>query len=425
MRTLSQSRNLHHQQQQAPPAFVEPFNLEEPIENPAPPLVPMDDNRTMLNCSKTPPKMPCECLRIIESKSKVRNSRNKAVVAKVISNSSTPGISPDVAALTTEVSELKNMMKTMLDNIQEYVSTSLCKTNLIKALQILDLRWLQTKLLRACVIDFGNGWEGHLPLIEFSYNNSYHASIKAAPFEALYGRKCWSPVCWAEVGDARLTGPELVHETTEKIVQIKQRMQAARDRQKSYADVRRKPLEFQVGDRVMLKTRSGVAYKGPTIPTTSSPKVVKRETEVTKDMMPPTNNGSTKDVQPLVVLVVHHESISEPVNAPVSALMPNQKASIPFPSRRNDERRREKANDQIKKFNEIFRDLSFEISFMDALMLMPKFALTLKTLIENKEKLSEIARTPLNENSSAVILNKLPKKLGDPGRFFIPCEFSG
>ncbi|GKA54522.1 putative reverse transcriptase domain-containing protein [Tanacetum coccineum] len=96
-------------------------------------------------------------------------------------------------------------------------------------------RTIQTleDMLRACVIDFGNGWEGHLPLIEFSYNNSYHASIKAAPFEALYGRKCRSPVCWAEVGDARLTGPELVHETTEKIVQIKQRMQAARDRQKS------------------------------------------------------------------------------------------------------------------------------------------------------------------------------------------------
>ncbi|GJS76013.1 reverse transcriptase domain-containing protein, partial [Tanacetum coccineum] len=116
-------------------------------------------------------------------------------------------------------------------------------------------RTIQTleDMLRACVIDFGNGWEGHLPLIEFSYNNSYHASIKAAPFEALYGRKCRSPVCWAEVGDARLTGPELVHETTEKIVQIKHRMQAAHDRQKSYADVRRKPLEFQVGDRVMLK----------------------------------------------------------------------------------------------------------------------------------------------------------------------------
>ncbi|GJZ61732.1 putative reverse transcriptase domain-containing protein [Tanacetum coccineum] len=116
-------------------------------------------------------------------------------------------------------------------------------------------RTIQTleDMLRACVIDFGNGWEGHLPLIEFSYNNSYHASIKAAPFEALYGRKCRSPVCWAEVGDARLTSPELIHETTEKIVQIKHRMQVAHDRQKSYADVRRKPLEFQVGDRVMLK----------------------------------------------------------------------------------------------------------------------------------------------------------------------------
>ncbi|GJV53288.1 hypothetical protein Tco_1449029 [Tanacetum coccineum] len=174
-----------------------------------------------------------------------------------------------------------------------------------------------------------------------------------------------------------------------------------------------------------ITTRSGVAYKGPTIPTTSSPKVVERETEVTKDTMPPANNGSTEDVQPPVVPSIHHESISEPVNAPVSASMPNQKASIPFPSRRNDERRREKANDQIEKFYEIFRDLSFEISFTDALMLMPKFASTLKTLIGNKEKLSEMARTPLNENCSAVILNKLPKKLGDPGRFLIPCEFSG
>ncbi|GJZ51430.1 hypothetical protein Tco_0605945, partial [Tanacetum coccineum] len=90
-----------------------------------------------------------------------------------------------------------------------------------------------------------------------------------------------------------------------------------------------------------ITTRSGVAYKGPTIPITSSPKVVEREPEVTKDTMPPTNNGSTEDVQPPVVPVVHHESISEPVNAPVSASRPNQKASIPFPSRRNDERRRE------------------------------------------------------------------------------------
>ncbi|GJR73430.1 putative reverse transcriptase domain-containing protein [Tanacetum coccineum] len=116
-------------------------------------------------------------------------------------------------------------------------------------------RTIQTleDMLRACVIDFGKGWVKHLPLAEFSYNNSYHASIKAAPYEALYGRKCRSPVCWAEVGEAQLTGPELIQETTEKIVLIKQRMQAAQDRQKSYADRKRKPMEFEVRDRVMLK----------------------------------------------------------------------------------------------------------------------------------------------------------------------------
>ncbi|GKA03351.1 hypothetical protein Tco_0676132 [Tanacetum coccineum] len=108
-------------------------------------------------------------------------------------------------------------------------------------------------MLRACVIDFGNGWDRHLPLVEFSYNNSYHTSIKAAPFEALYDRKCRSPVCWAEVGDTQLTGPEIIHETTEKIFKIRNRMQVARDRQKSYADKRRRPLEFGVGDKVMLK----------------------------------------------------------------------------------------------------------------------------------------------------------------------------
>nr|GEZ60061.1 putative reverse transcriptase domain-containing protein [Tanacetum cinerariifolium] len=91
-------------------------------------------------------------------------------------------------------------------------------------------------MLRACVIDFGKGWVKHLPLVKFSYNNSYHTSIKVAPYEAFYGRKCRSSVCWAEVGEAQLTGSEMIQETTEKIILIKQRIQAAQDRQKSYAD---------------------------------------------------------------------------------------------------------------------------------------------------------------------------------------------
>ncbi|GJX48399.1 putative reverse transcriptase domain-containing protein, partial [Tanacetum coccineum] len=116
-------------------------------------------------------------------------------------------------------------------------------------------RTIQTfeDMLRACVIDFGNGWVKHLPLVKFSYNNSYHASIKASPFEALYGRKYRSPVCWAEVREVQLTGLEIIQETTEKVIQIKQRIQAARDRQKSYADLKRKSMEFQVRDIVMPK----------------------------------------------------------------------------------------------------------------------------------------------------------------------------
>nr|GFA79278.1 reverse transcriptase domain-containing protein [Tanacetum cinerariifolium] len=107
-------------------------------------------------------------------------------------------------------------------------------------------RTIQTlkDMLRACAIDFEKGWVNHLPLVELSYDNSYHASIKATPFESLYGRKFRSPVYWIEVGEAQILGPELIQETTKKIVQIKQRMQATCDRQKSYADLKRKPMEI-------------------------------------------------------------------------------------------------------------------------------------------------------------------------------------
>nr|GEY38500.1 DNA-directed DNA polymerase [Tanacetum cinerariifolium] len=136
-------------------------------------------------------------------------------------------------------------------------------------------------------------------------------------------------------------------------------------------------------DLKSISTRSGVAYQGPRIPT------------------------------------------PEPIVSPVSASMPNLKPSIPYPLRRDNERRRDQDNEQIEKFYEIFKDMSFEISFTDALILMPKFASTIKALIGNKEKLSEMARTPMNEHCLAVILNKLPRKLGDPGKFLIPCEFPG
>ncbi|GJR81580.1 putative reverse transcriptase domain-containing protein [Tanacetum coccineum] len=108
-------------------------------------------------------------------------------------------------------------------------------------------------MLRACVLDFGGSWDVHLPLVEFSYNNNDHSSMRCAPFEALYGRKCRSLIMWEEIGEGHLIGPKLVQETTEKILQIKDRLKAARDHQKSYADKRRKPLEFSVGDYILLK----------------------------------------------------------------------------------------------------------------------------------------------------------------------------
>nr|GFC12629.1 reverse transcriptase domain-containing protein [Tanacetum cinerariifolium] len=168
-----------------------------------------------------------------------------------------------------------------------------------------------------------------------------------------------------------------------------------------------------------ITTRSGVAYQGPKTPPS------KQGTKVTKDQVQNPSSQNTAPVQPSVIQSTSQASVSEPVVAPVSAPMTNLKPSIPYPSRRDNEKFRDQANEQIEKFYEIFKEMSFEISFTDALILMPKFASTLKALIGNKEKLSEMARTTMNKHCSAVILNKLPRKLGDPGKFLIPCEFSG
>ena len=103
------------------------------------------------------------------------------------------------------------------------------------------------------MLEFGGGWEEHLSLVEFAYNNSYQATVGMAPYDALYGRKCRTPVCWEEVGDRKLYGSELIQVTSEKVRIIRDRMRTAQDRQKSYADRRRRPLEFEVGDKVFLK----------------------------------------------------------------------------------------------------------------------------------------------------------------------------
>ena len=108
-------------------------------------------------------------------------------------------------------------------------------------------------MLRVCVLDHKGSWEEHLPLVEFAYNNSYQASIQMSPYEALYGRSCQSPICWTEVGESSITGPDLIKDTSEKVSLILQHLLTAQSRQKSYTDRRCRPLEFEVGDHVFLK----------------------------------------------------------------------------------------------------------------------------------------------------------------------------
>nr|GEV83228.1 reverse transcriptase domain-containing protein [Tanacetum cinerariifolium] len=169
------------------------------------------------------------------------------------------------------------------------------------------------------------------------------------------------------------------------------------------------------GEMKEVTTRSGVAYDGPSIPANPSPKkVVEQETEETTDKEQTNFQGSTAHIQPSVTPILKPD---------VPKTLP--KPNIPYPSRLNDQKLREKATNQMEKFFQIFQHLHFDISFADALLLMPKFASTIKSLLTNKDKLFELAKIPLNENCSAMLLKKLLEKLGDPGKFLIPCDFLG
>ncbi|GJR38830.1 hypothetical protein Tco_1214514 [Tanacetum coccineum] len=354
-------------------------------------------------------KMPRDCLRIIESKSKVRNSRNKPVVAKVSSSTSTPGISPDVA-------ELKDMVKALLLDKKSQAPAP------VKAVE-------EKYVSQAVAANFNQGNTGYrapianqirppgFPPVQNQGNNQnrynqnrgnnynqsqiYRPPINQPPVHQAPPYQAPAP---QTQGVTKTNFESYVKANDAVMRNMQDQNQNLQNQMTNLMDMLSKfvncntastsgsgklPSNTITNPKVDLKgitTRSDVAYQGPTIPTTSSslPKVVERETEVTKDTVPPTNNRSTKDVQPPVVQVQPHVPNSEPVVTPVSALMPNPKLSIPYPSRHNDERRREKANDQIKKFYKIFKDLSFEISLTDALILMPKFASTLKALIGNK-----------------------------------------
>ncbi|GJT10029.1 reverse transcriptase domain-containing protein [Tanacetum coccineum] len=186
------------------------------------------------------------------------------------------------------------------------------------------------------------------------------------------------------------------------------------------------------GEMKAITTRSGVAYEGPSIPTNPFPKkVVELETEETTDKEQTNFQGSTTQIPPLVIPIsILEPDVSKTLPKTTPILEPDipkslPKPNIPYPSRRDDQKSRDKASNQMEKIFQIFQDLRFDISFADALLLMPRFAPTIKSLLMNKEKLLELAKIPLNENCSAMLLKKLPEKLGDPGKFLIPCNFPG
>nr|GEW77145.1 reverse transcriptase domain-containing protein [Tanacetum cinerariifolium] len=321
-------------------------------------------------------KMPRECLTIIESKSKVRYSRDKPIVSKVSTNASTSGVSPDVA-------KLKDMVKALLlDKKGQNQSPAPMKV-----------------VEESCVTCGGAHSYRNCPATN---GNVYRDNIQEFVSQASTVKTCKN----------QLTN------LTDLIMKFVNSNSASTS---SSGTLPSNTIINPKSDLKAITTRSGVSYDGPQIP----PPVVKNEPEVTKDTVNPTNNGNTEDVQHQAIQSESLVLISELAIAPVSASKPNLKSSIPYPSRRNDERNREKANNQIEKFYQIFKDMSFEISFADALILMSKFTSTLKALIGNKENLSEMARTSLNEHCFIVLLKKLPEKLGDPGKFLIPCDFPG
>nr|GFA04196.1 reverse transcriptase domain-containing protein [Tanacetum cinerariifolium] len=337
-------------------------------------------------------KMPRECLKNIESKSKVRQSRAKAVIAKVSMSSSAPAIS-------SEVSELKDMVKALLlDKKNQSSAPAPSSTHApVKAIEPNFVTCVGAHSYQSYPTTSGNVYRDNI--------QEYVSQATTTNYNQ--GNTGFRPQMVAN----QIRPPGFPpHQNYQNNFNRGNNFNQNRGGSGTHpSNTITNPKE----DLKCITTQSGAAYQGPPIPTQS--KVVKQGTEVTKDQVQTPSSQSTAPVQPPVAQPETQTPVSEPVVSPVSVL-------IPYPSRRDNERRRDQANEQIKKFYEIFKEMSFEISFTDALILMTKFASTLKALIGNKEKLSEMAITPMNEHCSAVILNKLSRKLGDPGKFLIPCE---
>nr|GEZ53967.1 reverse transcriptase domain-containing protein [Tanacetum cinerariifolium] len=408
-------------------------------------------------------KMPRECLKIIESKSKVRQSRAKAVVAKVSTSPSTPAISSDFA-------ELKDMVKALLldKKNQSPAPTPSTTPAPVKAVEPNCVTCGGAHAYQNCPVTHENAYRDNIQeyvsqAAAANYNQGNtsfrpqmvanqirppgqlhrpqvnQAPVYQAPIPQTQRVSQIDFESYVKANDAILRNMQSQGQSTQNQSQnIQNQNQNLQIQMATLTDMMSKLVSSNTasssgsgtlpGNTITnpkeelkgITSRSSVAYQGPKTPSPS-----KQGTEVTKDQVQTPSSQNTEPVQPSVIQSESQALVSEPVVAPVGAPMPNLKPSIPYPSRHDNEKRHDQVNEQIGKFYKIFKDMSFKISFTDALTLMPKFASTLKALIGNKEKLNEMARTPMNDHCSAVILNKLPRKLGDPEKFHIPCEFPG
>nr|GEV50022.1 DNA-directed DNA polymerase [Tanacetum cinerariifolium] len=372
---------------------------------------------------------------VTESKSKVRYSRNKPVVAKVSTNTSTSGISPDVAELKDMVKALlldkksQNQSPALVKEVEESFNYNqgntsyrpLMMSNQIRPSGFPPVPNNQNVQMnnQNCFIpnqNRGNNFNQGLVYQPLVFHPAYQALAYQALAPQTQGVSKEDFLAYVKANDAVMRN-------------MKTQGQNMQNQLTNLTDLITKFVNYNSA----FTLSSGTLPSNTTANPKSDLKAITTRSEATKDTMNPTNNGNNEDVQPQVVQSESPILTSKPVTSPifepaialVSASKPNPKTSIPYPSRRNDERNHEKANNQIEKFYQIFNDMSFEISFADALILMPKFASTLKALIVNKEKLSEMARTPLNERCSMVLLKNLPEKLRDLGMFLIPCNFPG
>ncbi|GJZ49677.1 reverse transcriptase domain-containing protein [Tanacetum coccineum] len=423
-------------------------------------------------------KTPRDALAIIKNKSKVRNSRNKPVVTKVSMNapsSSTPHF-PEIAALADAVKAMLlqkssppafvkaveeicvtcgglhpyhqclatdgNAFPEYRDNIQRYVSAAAVNYNQGNtgyrpqsvANQIRPSGFAQPNLQNNQTrYNQGNyqapnkqGFNQQRGQNFNQGNNNYQAPSYQAPNNQAHVGPSNDLSNYMKVNEANMRAmqnqisnmkKELRDDMSQQNQELKNMMasffQMNTTSSSGSSSLPSNTVANPRGDLKAITTQSGIFYDGPPIPPPLSPlpKVVEREPEVTKDTVQP----STENIQPSVV------QTQAPIDEPVVA--PKPKPSIPYPSRANKQKLREKDDNLASKFVKIFRELHFELSFADALLYMPKFASMFKNLLNNKEKMFDLAKAPVNEYCSVVILKKLPEKLRDPGKFLIPCDF--